>query len=66
MKIQINGDPRDVSEGGTLEEVLSRLGIPLQSMLVEHNGIALHRKEWSERVVNEGDILEVIRIVAGG
>jgi sulfur carrier protein len=66
MKIQINGDPREVSEGGTVEEVLSRLGIPLQATLVEHNGIALHRKEWSERLVNEGDVLEVIRIVAGG
>jgi sulfur carrier protein len=66
MKIQINGDPRELSEGGTVDEVLSRLGIPLQATLVEHNGTALHRKEWSERVVNDGDVLEVIRIVAGG
>ena len=66
MNIQINGDTREVSGGGTVEEVLSRLGIPLQAVLVEHNGTALHRKEWSERVVNEGDVLELIRIVAGG
>ena len=66
MKIQINGELREVSGGGTVEEVLSRLGIPLLAVLVEHNGTALHRKEWSERVVNEGDVLELIRIVAGG
>ncbi len=66
MKIQINGELREVSGGGTVEEVLSRLGIPLRAVLVEHNGTALHRKEWSERVVNEGDVLELIRIVAGG
>ncbi len=66
MKIQINGELREVIGGGTVEEVLSQLGIPLQAVLVEHNGTALHRKEWSERVVNEGDVLELIRIVAGG
>jgi thiamine biosynthesis protein ThiS len=66
MKIQINGDSCELIEGGTIEESFIRLGIPLEAVLVEHNGLALHRSEWRERLVREGDVIEVIRIVAGG
>ena len=66
MKIQINGDLRELIEAGTIEESFVRLGIPLDAVLVEHNGVALHRSEWRERIVRDGDVIEVIRIVAGG
>jgi sulfur carrier protein len=66
MKIQINGDLRELIEAGTIEESFVRLGIPLDGVLVEHNGVALHRSEWRERIVRDGDVIEVIRIVAGG
>jgi len=66
MKIQINGDLRELIEEGTVEESFIRLGIPLEAVLEENNGLALHRSEWRERIVREGDVIEVIRIVAGG
>jgi len=34
--------------------------------LIEHNGLALHRHEWPERSLGEGDRIELIRVVAGG
>jgi thiamine biosynthesis protein ThiS len=34
--------------------------------LVEHNGLAVHRHEWAERLLAEGDRVELIRVVAGG
>jgi sulfur carrier protein len=40
--------------------------LPPQSILVEHNGLALHRHEWRERPLAEGDRIEFIRVVAGG
>jgi thiamine biosynthesis protein ThiS len=33
---------------------------------VEHNGLALHSREWPERRLTEGDRIEFIRVVAGG
>ena len=62
----MRGDLRELIEAGTVEESFIRLGIPLEAVLVEHNGLALHRSEWRERLVREGDVIEVIRIVAGG
>jgi thiamine biosynthesis protein ThiS len=33
---------------------------------VEHNGLAVHRHEWAQRPLSEGDRIEFIRVVAGG
>lgn len=61
----MNGEQRQVEEGNVVA-VLAQLGIDPEALLVEHNGVALHRREWSEHRVVSGDVLELIRIVAGG
>lgn len=65
IEIRVNGETRQV-DGGSVEEVLGKLGIEARALLVEHNGVALHRSEWGERAVCAGDVLELVRIVAGG
>lgn len=37
-----------------------------RSVVVEHNGEAVAPSEFSKRIVNAGDRLEIVRIVAGG
>jgi thiamine biosynthesis protein ThiS len=66
MKISLNGESVDTSEARTIAELIDRYQLPLQSILVEHNGLAVHRHEWSERRLSEGDRIEFIRVVAGG
>ena len=50
----------------TIAELIDRYALPPQSILVEHNGLALHRREWRDRSLAEGDRVEFIRVVAGG
>ncbi len=66
MKIKLNGEMYEVGTASNVLELLEVLGIPLPALLVEHNGLALRREEWSERALAEGDCVEMIRIVAGG
>ena len=66
MKINLNGEMYEVGTASNVLELLEVLGIPLPALLVEHNGLALRREEWSERALAEGDCVEMIRIVAGG
>ena len=66
MKIAVNGEPMDTREAKTIAELIERYQLPSQSILVEHNGLALHRHEWRERPLAEGDRIEFIRVVAGG
>ena len=66
VEIQVNGDLRAVRAGASLPELLHELGVPPQAVLVEHNGVALFRKEWGTIQLAAGDRLEIIRVVAGG
>ena len=66
MKIFVNGEEREFPGVTSVRELIDRLEIPPQTALVEHNGEALRKSEWSSRAVAEGDRFEVIRIVAGG
>ena len=66
MKISLNGDHVDAREAKTIADLVNRYQLPPQSILVEHNGLAVHRHEWSEQSLAEGDRIEFIHVVAGG
>jgi thiamine biosynthesis protein ThiS len=66
MMISLNGDSVDARNAKTIAELVNRYQLPPQSILVEHNGLAVHRHEWKERPLAEGDRIEFIRVVAGG
>jgi sulfur carrier protein len=66
MTISVNGERADTRGAATVADLVARYEFPPQSVLIEHNGLALHRHEWPQRTLEEGDRLEVIRVVAGG
>ena len=65
MKISLNGELVDTREAKTIAELIDRYQLPPQAILVEHNGLAVHRREWADRSLAEGDRIEFIRFVAG-
>jgi sulfur carrier protein len=66
MTISLNGETVDTRDAKTIAELIDRYRLPAQSILVEHNGFAVHRHEWAEQSLAEGDRVELIRVVAGG
>jgi thiamine biosynthesis protein ThiS len=66
MTISLNGESVDSREAKTIAELIDCYQFSPQSILVEHNGLAVHRYEWAERLLAEGDRVELIRVVAGG
>jgi thiamine biosynthesis protein ThiS len=66
VKILLNGETVDAGEAGTIAELIDRYKLTPESILVEHNGRALHRREWPEQALAEGDRVEFVRVVAGG
>ncbi|MGI8437409.1 MAG: sulfur carrier protein ThiS [Chthoniobacterales bacterium] len=66
MKILLNGDRTECADSCTVDELVANCGLPPASTLIEHNGSALHRREWSERKLAEDDRIEILRVAAGG
>ena len=66
MQLTVNGAPREVADGTTLVQLVEQLGLHVGSVVVEHNGTALLRSEVVAADLADGDVLELVRAVAGG
>jgi thiamine biosynthesis protein ThiS len=61
-----NGREIDVEFPCSLEQFLVKQGLPPRSVVVELNQEAVSPSEFGRRILNKGDRLEIVRIVAGG
>ena len=61
-----NGDPVEMAEGASVEELLGVLGLGGRWVLVERNGEPVPRSDLAATLLADGDRLELVRAVAGG
>ena len=66
MNVWLNGEMADTRGAQTVADLAERYGLHPNSILIEHNGVALHKREWTGRELQEADRVEFIRVVAGG
>ena len=66
MTISLNGEAADSRGARTIQDLVEQYELSPKAVLVEHNGLALHRREWEQRELHEGERVEVLRVVAGG
>jgi thiamine biosynthesis protein ThiS len=66
IEITLNGEPRRVSRGLTVAELLAELGLNPGLVVVEHNREILERARLAETPIAAGDVLELVHFVGGG
>ncbi|MDF2375555.1 MAG: sulfur carrier protein ThiS [Verrucomicrobiales bacterium] len=67
MTVTLNGKTTEVEgEDLTVTQFVAGLEIGTQPVLVELNGEAILVREFDDYRIKDGDIVEVIRMVAGG
>lgn len=66
MTITVNGEPRQVSEGTTLGELLASLEVRVDACAVAVNLHVIPRRSLAETPLSAGDSVEVVRAVGGG
>jgi thiamine biosynthesis protein ThiS len=66
MTVWLNGEVADTRGAQTVADLAERYGLHPNSILIEHNGVALHKREWNTRELQDADRVEFIRVVAGG
>ena len=65
MKIRLNGEERETEAAG-VAALLDELGLAGVPVLVELNGVALFPREMAGAALADGDVVEVVRLAAGG
>jgi len=66
LRVQVNGEIRDVADHSTLSDLVDELSLAPARIAVELNGEVVRRNKWTETVLSEGDRLEVVHFVGGG
>jgi sulfur carrier protein len=66
MRVQVNGEPREIAAGSTIVALLSTLGLADRPVAVERNTAIVPRAQHAATVLEEGDLLEVVQFVGGG
>ena len=66
VRIEVNGEARDVDTGTTVAALLRELGVDDGPVAVERNEAIVPRAEHATTSLAEGDRVEVVRFVGGG
>jgi sulfur carrier protein len=66
MRVQVNGEPREVEAGSTISALLATLGLADRPVAVERNAEIVPRAQHASTLLNEGDRLELVQFVGGG
>tara|TARA_B110000196_G_C20803714_1_gene501388 strand:- start:290 stop:493 length:204 start_codon:yes stop_codon:yes gene_type:complete len=66
ISITINGDKLKIEEDSTIEILLELLNITPARLAIEINGEVIPRSEILEKVLQDGDILEIVKAIGGG
>ena len=65
MLLKINGSDRETTARNLLE-LLDELSIPAPTVIIEHNYQIYKKDQFAERVLCEGDNIEIVRFAPGG
>ena len=65
-EIRLNGKPRSIETGVTLQGLLEELDLDPRWIVAEVNGEPLARNRFESTILAGGDQVELVRPVAGG
>lgn len=66
MRVQINGEKRDIDPGATLASLVAELGLGERRIAVELNHGVVSRDRWSAVELRDDDLVEIVQFVGGG
>jgi thiamine biosynthesis protein ThiS len=66
IQVTVNGQPRSIPAGQSLDELLRALELDARMVVVEHNRNIVRRPDLSDTTLGEGDQVELVHFVGGG
>ena len=66
ISLQVNGKRVELERPTRLLAYLDQLGVNPRAVAVEHNGAIIERSAFASVTLQEGDTVEIVRMVGGG
>jgi sulfur carrier protein len=66
ITVQVNGKQVDLEKATPLLAYIEKLGVDPRAVAVEHNGTILERSAYEGITLQDGDTVEIVRMVGGG
>lgn len=66
MRVLANGDPVELGDGATVDDLITSLGLGGRWVIAELNGEPVERANLVTTTLADGDRVELVRAVAGG
>jgi thiamine biosynthesis protein ThiS len=66
VNIVLNGEPKQVDDARTLQQLLDALQIPAGRVACEVNLKIIKRAFYPDTLLKEGDTVEIIQAIGGG
>ena len=66
MRIRLNGKDVSLPDGMTLRDLVRRYELDGEPVAIERNGQIVDRQAFEAEVIQDGDVIEMVRFVGGG
>lgn len=66
LRLVVNGEGRELPDGITVAAMLESMELGPRWVVVERNGEPVERRDMATTVLADGDVLELVKAVAGG
>ena len=66
IDILVNGEEKSFENNCNVQQVLKAMGVPEHIVIVERNLKIVPRDRYGDEPVEEGDKLELVRLMGGG
>jgi thiamine biosynthesis protein ThiS len=66
LRVQINGEVRELPESLTLDALVGQLALAPERLAIELNREVVRRARWTETMLRDGDQVEIVHFVGGG
>ena len=66
MMVTVNGEPREIPAGMSVDQLLRTLSVNPLLVAVEVNVTILRREQYPAAILSDGDTVEIVQMVGGG
>jgi len=66
IDIELNGATHAIAEGGSLQDLVTELGLAGQAVALAVNRCVVPRERWAATLLQPRDRVDVVRAIGGG